>query len=528
MSSSARLLAAAVLALAGCGKAVPTAWPSASSDPKILEARQLLAEAGFPFGAGFPRLTLLYNTSESHKQIATALQEMWRTKLGIDIQLQNVEWKVFLGDLQRANYEIGRRGYFGEYLDPHALLSLFRSDSHFNTTGWTSKEFDGLLSASDEEVDPAKRYALLARAEKLLLDEAPIFISHHYKVDNLIKPFIKGVHLNHRDIHPLQGVSLEGPGAPKDGVLIVHGGAEPSTLDPALATDLIGLKLIMSLFEGLVVYHPVDARPIPGVAERWEISPDGRTYTFHLRGSRWSNGDPVTAHDFVYAWRRAIDPKTASQYAYRMYEVANARDVASGSAPPESLGVRAVDDRTLVVRLEHRAPYFLEMLCLHIFRPVHRPTVEKHGAAWTRAENMVANGPYRLTEERLKVKKVFEKSPTFRDAADVKLQKFVVLVGDDLDTAFRMYEGDQCHWLYNVPVAQRRALAGRSDVHINAINGTLFYVYNLKKKPLDDIRVRRALSLVLDREAIVKYVLEGVGIPATRLTPLLYPGYEVK
>ena len=120
--------------------------------------------------------------------------------------------------------------------------------------------------------------------------------------------------------------------ATKDGVLIVHGGAEPSTLDPALATVMVGLKLIMHLFEGLVIYHPVDAHPIPGVAERWEISPDGRTYTFHLRGSRWSNGDSVTAHDFVYAWRRVVDPMTASEYAYRLYEVEQAREVAIGLA----------------------------------------------------------------------------------------------------------------------------------------------------------------------------------------------------
>ena len=524
MSSRSKLVAVLLALVAGCGKPAP----AGSSDPNVIEARRLLSEAGFPEGRGFPKLTLLYNTSESHKQIAATFQEMWRSKLGIDIALQNMEWKVFLGHLQRGDYEIGRRGYFGEYLDPHALLSLFRSDSQFNSTGWTSKEFDDLLAASDEEVDPAKRYALLARAEKLLIDEAPIFVSHHYEAHNMIKTFVKGVHLNHRDIHPLQGITLEGPGRPADGVLIMHGGSEPSSLDPALATDLVGLKLIMHLFEGLVIYDPVDARPRPGVAERWDVSPDGRVYTFHLRAATWSNGDPVTAGDFAYAWRRALDPKTASSYAYRLYELAGAREIASGTAPPDSLGVRAIDDRTLEVRLVHRAPYFLELLCLHIYMPVHRPTVEKHGKDWTRVENMVANGPYRMIEERLKVRKVFEKSPTYRDAANVKLGKFSVLMGDDLETAFRMYEGGQCHWLYSVPLPLVPAVLGRPDSHKNKINGTLFYVFNVKKKPLDDVRVRRALSLVLDRERIVTYILSGGGTAATRLTPPLYPGYGVK
>src|SRR6266850_5188714 len=256
------LVAAAAALIAGPRKV----RPADTLGGKIAEARRLLAEAGFPEGRGFPKLTLLYNTSESHKQIASAFQEMWRSNLGVEIELRNMEWKVFLGELHEGNYEIARRGYFGEYLDPHALLSLFRSDSQFNTTGWTSKVFDDLLKASDEETDPAKRYALLGRAEKLLLDEAPIFLSHHYEAHNMIKTFVKGVHLNHRDMHPLQGITLEGPGKPADCVLIMHGGSEPSSLDPAIATDLVGLKLIMHLFEGLVIYDPVDAHPVPGVA----------------------------------------------------------------------------------------------------------------------------------------------------------------------------------------------------------------------------------------------------------------------
>jgi ABC-type oligopeptide transport system substrate-binding subunit len=529
MSSNGRLAGFLLVLLAGCGKGnESTAWPSATSDPKILEARRLLTDAGFEFGRGFPKLTFLYNTSESHKKIAAAFQEMWRSKLGIEIELRNLEWKVFLDHLNRGDYDIGRRGYYGEYLDPHALLSLFTANSHFNTTGWTSAEFDGLLSASDEERDPARRYELLGKAERLLFDAAPIFTSHHYQAHNLIKPFVKGVYLNHRDLHPLQGITVEGPGRPDDGVLILHGGAEPSSLDPGIAQDLAGLKLIMHLFEGLVIYHPVDARPIPGVAERWEISPDGRTYTFHLRPAQWSNGDPVKAGDFVYSWRRAVDPKTASPYSYRMYEVSGAREIASGSAAPSTLGVRALDDRTLEVRLVHRAPYFLEMLCLHIFMPVHPATVEKHGKDWTRVEHLVGNGPYRLVEWKLKDRKVFVKNPAWRDAGSVKLDKFIVLASEDIEAAFRMYEGGQCHWLYTVPLAFVEEVAKRPDSHRNPINGTLFYTFNLKRKPLDDVRVRRALSLAVDREQVTRYILRGGEIPAERLTPPLYPGYGVK
>lgn len=515
MCSRSRLAALVCLALAACGKSDPPA--PAAPDPRVAEARRLLAEAGFPDGRGFPKLEVLYNTDEYHRQIASAIQEMWRVNLGVGVELRNTEFPVMMGAVQRGDYEIARQGYIGEFADPLAFLELFAEDSRSNTTGWTSPKFEELIAASHGAADPAKRADLLAAAETLIIDEAPLFPIFHYVAHNLIKPFVKGVTPNAGDIHPLQGVTLEGEGAPKDGVLLFNGGAEPQSLDPALSRDIAGYKILMHLLEGLVMPDDKEGAPRAALAERWETSADGRTWTFHLRPSTWSNGDPVTAGDFVHAWRRVVTPATGSGYAHRMYVVQNAREIVKGEKPPETLGVRAVDDRTLEVTLVRRTPYFLKLLCMNLYFPVHRPTLEKHGAKFMEPQHAVVNGPYRMTEWRIKERKVFEKNPRYRDAAAVKLARFVFLAIENAETAFKYYETGQCHWLFRIPLAVIDVQ--RPDHLVNPYNGCYFYVFNTRKKPLDDVRVRRALGMAIDREKICKFILRGGETPATTLVP---------
>jgi oligopeptide transport system substrate-binding protein len=431
--------------------------------------------------------------------------------------------------VRRGEYDIARRGYTGEYADPHSLVSLFTTGNGMNTTNWGSAEFDRLVAASDREPDRAKRFALLAQAERLLLDEAPMFPIFHYVGHNWLKPFVKGVHPNPRDMHPLQGVTLEGAGAPKDGVLIFNAAEEPHALDPALSDDIGGLKILMHLFEGLANYDPMDASPVPAAAESWELSADGTTYTFRLRPATWSNGDPLTASDFVYAWRRVVDPKTPSSYKDRMYLVKNAKEIVEGKVPPESLGVRAPDDRTFVVELNQPAPYFPQLICLNIFFPVHRATVEAYGDKWTRPEHMVGNGPYRMTTWKINDRKEFEKNPRYRAAAKVKLERFTFLTpGPDTATGLRMYQAGQVHWIFQAPTELMDELSKSPDHIHGKTNQCYFYVFNVKVKPLDDVRVRRALSLVVDRKMICEKVLRGGETPADRLTPMLYPDYVVK
>ncbi|HEY3225433.1 MAG TPA: ABC transporter substrate-binding protein [Planctomycetota bacterium] len=534
MSSRSSLPLVLVLAAAACGKPASPAAQGAPESPArpqasaADEARRLLAEAGYPDGKGFPEFEIIYNKAEWHTKIAAAIQEMWRSKLGIKVVTRNTEWKVYLDLVQKGRFDIARRGYFGEYIDPEAFLSLFTADSGYNSGGWTSAGYDRMIFQSDRELDPAKRYALLGKAERLLLDEAPLMPLYNYIAHNLMKPFIKGVYHNVREMHPLQNVTLEGEGAPADGTLIFNISEEPHSLDPALADDIAGLKVLMHVFEGLANYDPRDASPVPAAAERWEISPDGLRWTFHLRPARWSNGDPVTAEDFAWSWRRAMSPKMPSAYKERMYVVKNARAISRGEASLDALGVRAVDDRTLVVDLEHPAPYFAQLVCLMVYYPVHRATVERHGDKWIEPDRIVHNGPYRIVEARRGDRMIFEANPRYRAADALKLKRFIFLHVTDERTALSLYETGQCHWLFRIPTDLVDQMRGRPDYMAGPIHGTYFYTFNLKKKPLDDVRVRRALSLAVDRETIVKRILRGGEEASDRLTPPLYPGYEVK
>ena len=513
-SSGRRSVLVLLAALAACGRSEPPA----AVPPHVAEARRLLAEAGFPDGRGFPVLEVLYNTDEYHHKIAARLQEEWRTALGIRVELRNLEFPVFQGQVQRGEFDIARQGWIGEYDDPLAFLELFAGGSQSNPTGWASAEYDRLLAASHDEPDPARRLALLEKADRLLVGDAAVAPIFHYVAHNLIKPFVKGVYPTTRDIHPLQGVTLEGEGAPADGVLVFNGGAEPRSLDPAVSADVAGYKILMHLYEGLVMPDAREAKPAPALAERWEVSDDGRTWTFHLRPAPWSNGDPVLAGDFVYAWRRVVAPATASPYAHRMYVVQNAREIALGTAEPSTLGVKAVDDRTLEVRLVRRTPYFLQLLCMNLFFPVHRPSVESLGAPWwTKIDRVATNGPYRLSEWSLKQRKVFVKNPRYRAAGEVKLEKFVFLAIEKAETAFNYYEAGRCHWIFRIPLAF--VDIPRPDHWVNPYNGVYYYVFNTRKKPLDDPRVRRALAAVIDREKITKYILRGGEQPASRLVP---------
>jgi ABC-type oligopeptide transport system substrate-binding subunit len=511
-----RRMALALLLLASCGKPEPP--PPSSAGPT--EAQKLLADAGFPGGKGFPKLTLIYNTSESHKRIAAAVQESWRKQLGIEVELLNAEWKVMVDRLERGDFQIARRSWIGEYLDPHAFLDLFTRESGNNPSGWTSDAFETLVRESDHERDPARRLQALEAAEQLLLREAPIVPIYHYVAHNFVKPFVKGVHPNPLDMHPIQHVWLEGENAPKDGVLVFNAGEEPGSLDPALSHDLAGLKVLVHLFEGLFAYDPRDASPVPAAAERWEVSEDGKTWTFHLRPARWSTGDPVTAEDFVYAWRRVVHSQTGATSSHRLFLIQGAREIATKGAAVESLGVHAADPRTLVVKLTHPAPYFPQLLCLNLFFPVHRATVEKFGRGWAaKPESLVGNGAYRMTSWKVNDRKVFEKNPQYRAAADIRLPKFMFVQIANAATALSAYRAGQVHWLFTAPPEEIEAFRGQRDYLNNPANSVYFYVFNTRVKPLDDVRVRRALAMVVDREKICTHVLRGGETPATRLIP---------
>ena len=396
------------------------------------------------------------------------------------------------------------------------------------------------------------------------------------------------------------------PRHPAD-TLWINNTSEPEWIDPGKCADATGGSIIDSLFAGLMQSSPQDGHPEPDVAERWSLSPDGKTYTFYMRPSVWSDGQPLTAEDFAWSWRRVLDPNTASRYASMMYIVHHGQAFAeqalwvTAAAPVQAadlqawlsaknipvdkietshdpnglmvflggpepqrpalraralllagqslrgqalsvqvasaamVGVRALDDRTLEVRLNHPVPYFLSLAAYHVFRPVPRHVLAALEAQhantdlWTRPEHIVSNGPYVLGEWHFKHYLTYEKNPRYWDAEHVQIQHVRVLEVENVNTALNMYRTGDLDWMGNSTPLPSEFIAHMrqyKDTHIDPMLSVYFYWLNTQAPPLDNVKIRRALSLAIDRTALVKYVTRGGQLPTADLVPDKLGGYN--
>ena len=272
--------------------------------------------------------------------------------------------------------------------------------------------------------------------------------------------------------------------------------AEPNSLDPHVATGNTASSILYDLFIGLTSFDAA-GRIIPGVAQSWTISPDGLTYTFKLRpGLKWSNGAPLTSADFLYSVRRAVTPATASRFASFFYPVRNARRILKGELPPEQVGVEAPDPATLVYRLEYPAPYLLQNLASNVASPVPRAQIEKNGRLWTRPENIVTNGPFKLVEWIPNDHVTLVKNPNFFDAANVTLDTVNWYPVESQATSLKRYQAGEIDILLNFPNDQLPMLRRTVPKEVKIWPGTLlsYILLNNRGPPFNDPRVRRALS----------------------------------
>ena len=308
---------------------------------------------------------------------------------------------------------------------------------------------------------------------------------------------------------------------------LVRGGAsEPKSLDPQIGygTEMFILR---DLHEGLVESGP-DGKTIPAVAERWE-SDDNRVYRFYLReNAKWSNGDPVTAEDFVFSWRRLVSPDTGSKYSWYLEAagVQNAGDVIKGDKPPESLGVRSIDDRILEVTLERPLTYFVDMLVHASTYPLHPSTVNKHGSNWPRLGTHIGNGAFQISDWVVNEKIVLTRNPFYWNSGSVKIQKVTYLPISDAQAEIARYMAGDLDINYQLNYSQVKNIYDslQEDVNISPMLGTRTLQFNTKSPPLNDLRLRKALSLSIDRELIVKKVTRMGEIPSFTLTPLNIDG----
>jgi oligopeptide transport system substrate-binding protein len=321
----------------------------------------------------------------------------------------------------------------------------------------------------------------------------------------------------------------------REGVLHLSIGSEPSDLDPQTVTGTGDAKIIQALFEPLVSYETGTLAPVPALAERWDISADGLTYTFHLRAdAKWSNGDPVTAQDCVDSWRRILTPSLAADYAYFLYLLRGAEDFNKGrSADFSTVGAVARDARTLVVTLTHPAPYFLQILLNSPWRPIHLRSIAavgdpyNRGTKWTLPGSLVSSGPFVLKEWSLNRRVIVEKSPTYYDRAKVRLNALHFYPIDNIDAEERAFRAGQLHMTWALPLSKVVPLQREKSpaLRIDPFLETYFFRLNVRKAPLDDVRIRRALSLAIDRDAIASKILPGGRQPAPTFVSPLLVGY---
>ena len=309
-------------------------------------------------------------------------------------------------------------------------------------------------------------------------------------------------------------------------------GSEPLSLDPGLLTDLLSGNVVLNLMDPLVRLDN-DLEPVPALAESWEVTDGGTTITFRLRDDgRWTNGDPVTAGDFEYAWKRILDPKLAAGYAYQLYGIVGAAGYNACETDCDRLrngvGVRARDAHTLEVRLTGPQPWFLGQVATPSFLAVHRATVERFGRRWTEHENIVTNGPYRLTGWKHDESITLTKWDRWRDADAVEIEQVSGRIIKDATTALAAFEADEidaCLADACVPPDDIERLQ-ESDAYVVAPGlATRYLGLNLKTVP--DLNQRRALAFALDRTSLVEDVMKAGEEPATSFTPKGMPGFDV-
>ena len=304
-------------------------------------------------------------------------------------------------------------------------------------------------------------------------------------------------------------------------------GGEPLTLDPAHTTTNIEDMALKDLYEGLTVYDRA-GNIVPGAAESWTLSPDGMTLTFKIRqNAKWSDGTPVTASDFVYSIQRMENPKEAAGYANILYPIKNAAEVNNGKADLSSLGVKALDDRTLEIDLKQPTPYMLQLLAHQAALPVSKAAIEKYGADWVKPGNLVSNGAYMLTENVANDHLTWVKNPNHWDAANTKIDKVVAYPSEDQAAMERRFMAGEIDMTYQFPTEQIVFLRSKlgDQVHVTAGLSTYYYAFDGRHPPFNDVRVRQALSMAIDRDFLSEKIFAGSKLPTYSLVPDGISGY---
>lgn len=326
----------------------------------------------------------------------------------------------------------------------------------------------------------------------------------------------------------IASIALAGCGAGGDKeakILRTNNSSEPGTLDPALAQGTHESWVLDHAFEGLMK-RDNDGQIVGGMASDYDLADDNVTYTFTIRdGVKWSNGDPVTAHDFEYSWKRALDPELAAYYSYQFFYIKNGEAYNAGEASVDDVGVRAIDEKTLEVVLEQPAAYFLELTAFYCYFPVNKAVVEENPEWANDPSTYVSNGPFKLTEWTHKARILLSKNENYYDASNIKLDGIDLTIIEDENTAWQKYEGGEYDFLTPIPQAVTAQLKEENNPELVIGTDLATYYYNLNNeiKPFNNAKVRHALSNAIDRQTLVDKVAQGGQVPAGGINPFGIP-----
>ncbi len=488
-----------------------------------------------------PAIKFLSGDSEVAKKYSMGLQEIFRKNLGIELVLENVDFKTRLEKMRTQDFALVLAGWGADYDDPMSFLELWTTDSPYNDVKWSNKEYDDLIAQAKSSGDNQERMELMGQAEKILLEEAPIIPVYWPQRNYAQHPWVKNVIRS--AIFPgneWKFAYTEGrPGG--DNKLNVNLGEEPPDLQSITSTDQVSFDIINATLEGLVRLTPDGYTQGSGCAASWTISEDNLTYTFTLKdGLTWSDGTLLTAHDFEYAWKMVADPRTASQYNYMMFGIAGAEDVANIEVPDkdadpdgysaaiaelnealDAMGVKATDDKTLVVTLNAPSTFFISMTAFGTFMPLNQEAKEQHGEDYALETNkMLFNGPFIIKEWSHGSKMVLTRNPKYWDAGSVKIEQISFDMIKDINTPVIMYEANELDHIGVPGDFIPKFQSERPDEFHQMADAVSWYLEcNLEHPALKDPRFRKALSLALDRKAYCDEVLKNFSAPAVGYNP---------
>jgi len=313
-----------------------------------------------------------------------------------------------------------------------------------------------------------------------------------------------------------------------DQVITINWGTEPPSLDPGLATDTTSSDVLLNIMDPLVKLGD-NLEPVPNLAESWDVTNGGKIVTFHLRNDgKWTNGDPVTAKDYEWSWKRTISPDLAADYAYQFFGIVGAEDYNSCksgcAAMRDKVGIKATDDHTLRVELTSPQPWFVQQVAHTSFLAVNRATVEKFGNKWTEPGNIVTNGPFELATWRHNAELDLKKWDAWRNADEVKLKRINGRMISEGTTAVQAFEAGELDMTAGLPPEELSRLKGTDSYSQYPGLGTYYYGLNVKAIP--DVNQRRAMSLAIDRRTIIDNIAQADQLPPTGFTPKGMPGFD--